>query len=71
MRVNGEALRAITALSGLSGTALAEAAGIDRTHISHVLAGRKQLSPGAAKRVAEALKVPLVAILADPKEEEA
>lgn len=69
MRVNGEAIRAIAERSGLSGTALAEGAGIDRTHLSHVLAGRKQLSPAAAKRVAEVLKVPLVAILADPKEE--
>lgn len=68
MVVNGEAVRVIRERSGFTGTALAEQVGINRAYLSHIEAGRKQPSPDVAKRLAEALKVRLVAILADPSE---
>lgn len=68
MQINGEALRVIRERSGLTGTALAEMVGVDRTHISNIEAGRKQPSPELARRLADALKVPLIAILANFRE---
>lgn len=64
-RVNGETVRALRERSGLSGTALAEVIAIDRAYLSHIEAGRRQPSPAVAKKIADALKVPLVAILAE------
>lgn len=64
MPINGDALRVIRERSGLSGQALADLAQTSRPHLSHIEAGRKQPSPELARRLAEALKVPLVAILA-------
>lgn len=71
MVINGEALRVIRERSGFTGTALAEEAGINRAYLSHIEAGRKQPSPDVARRLADALKVRLVAILADAPEEAA
>lgn len=64
-RVNGETVRALRERSGLSGTALAAEIRIDRAYLSHIEAGRRQPSPAVAKQIADALKVPLVAILAE------
>lgn len=63
--MNGETVRALRERSGLSGTALAEVIAIDRAYLSHIEAGRRQPSPAVAKKIADALKVPLVAILAE------
>jgi transcriptional regulator with XRE-family HTH domain len=68
VRVNAEALREIRLRSGFTGTELAELAGIDRAYLSHIEAGRKHPSPAVARKLAQALKVRLVAILADPTE---
>lgn len=54
--------------SGLSPRALAEAAGIDRTTLVNIEASRRNPSPEVATAIAKALKVELVAILADPNE---
>lgn len=69
MRVNGEALRVIRERSGLTGTALAKEVGIDRTHLSNIENGRKQPAAATAIRMADALRIPLVAILASPEEQ--
>lgn len=69
MQINGEALRVIRERSGLTGTALANEVGVDRTHLSHIEAGRKQASNDLARRLAAALKIPLVAILSGPDDE--
>ncbi len=46
---------------------LAEAAGIDRTTLVNIEANRRNPSPETALAIATALKVELVAILADPQ----
>lgn len=67
MDLNPAALRIIRERSGLSVTALAEAAGIRQSHLSNIEAGRRRASPEVAVALARALKVELVAIAADPK----
>lgn len=67
-RVNGETIRALRERSGLSGTALAKLIEIDRAYLSHIEAGRRQPSPANAKAIADALKVPITAILSEVTE---
>lgn len=66
MRVNPVALRALRERSGLTVTALAHAAGIRQPHLSNVELGRRNVSPPVALAIAEALKVDVAAILAEP-----
>lgn len=66
--INGSALRTIRERSGVSQTALAAAAGIERPHLSNIEAGRRNASPELALSLAKALKVDLPSILADPTE---
>lgn len=66
MRINPAALRAIRQRSGMSVTALAEAAGIKQPHLTNIEAGRRNASPDVVVALASALKVDLPAILADP-----
>lgn len=68
MLINGPALRTIRERSGVTQTALATAAGIKRSHLSNIEAGRRNASPDIAIAMAKALKVDLPAILADPAE---
>jgi transcriptional regulator with XRE-family HTH domain len=67
MDLNGEALRVIRERSGLTQQALADLAGLkNASHLSNIEAGRRRPSPEVAKALADALKVPLVAILGMP-----
>lgn len=68
MDINPVALRTIRQRSGLTVTALAEAAGIRQAHLSNIESGRRRPSPELALALAEALQVPLMAILASPAE---
>lgn len=68
MQVNGAALRAIVERSGISWTQYAELVGKDRTYIAHVVAGRRQVPWATAKAMADALVVPVAAILSSPNE---
>ncbi len=68
MIVNGAALRTIRERSGLSQTALARAVGTDRSHLSNIENGRRNCSEKLVIAIAEALKIDLPAILADPTE---
>lgn len=65
VQINTAALRVIRERSGLSVTALAEAAGIKQAHLSNIEAGRRKGSPEVVTALAAALKIPLVAILGD------
>lgn len=69
-KIHPSATEAIMERSGLTPTTLAAAMEppVDRSYIANILAGRRQPSPDVASRIAKALKVPLVAILADPEE---
>ncbi len=47
---------------------LAERTGITPDHLSHILAGRRPLTPERALRIADALQVPVEYILQTPSE---
>ncbi len=66
--INGSALRTIRERSGLSQTALAAAAGTDRSHLSNIESGRRNCSDELCVALAKALKVDLPSILSDPAE---
>jgi transcriptional regulator with XRE-family HTH domain len=66
--LNPSALRVIRERSGFSVTGLADAAGIKQSHLSNIEAGRRRASPQVAASLARALKVDLVALLADPQQ---
>ena len=68
MLINGPALRTIRERSGVTQTALAAAAGTDRSHLSNIEAGRRNCSDELCLALAKALKVDLPAILSDPTE---
>lgn len=59
---NGSAVRAIREAIGVSGQDFAVRAGISPSYLTHIEAGRKQPSPAVARRIADALSVPLDAI---------
>jgi DNA-binding XRE family transcriptional regulator len=63
--LNRHALRTIRERSGLTVSALARAAGVSQPHLSNIEQGRRQASPQVISRLAGALKVPIVALLAD------
>lgn len=48
---------------------LARLAGLSQPHLSNIEMGKRQASPAVAKRLAEVLRVPLVAILVEPHED--
>jgi transcriptional regulator with XRE-family HTH domain len=61
--VNGTAIKALRQKDGWNSGKFAAAAGISTAHLSNVEAGRKRrVSPAAARRIADALGVPLLAI---------
>lgn len=66
MQINPAALKVIRERSGLTTTALAEAAGIRQAHLSNIEAGRRGASPAVALALADALKVDVLAILNSP-----
>lgn len=71
MHLNRHALRVIRERSGLSLSELARAAGISQPHLSNIERGRRGPSPDTVRRLARELKVPVVALLADPPDTEA
>jgi transcriptional regulator with XRE-family HTH domain len=71
MQINRHAVRALRERSGLTVTALAESAGIKQAHLSNIEAGRRKASPEVVIALAKALKVDLLAIVAEPGTEAA
>ena len=65
MQVNPHALRVIRERSGLSISELARRAGLSQPHLSNLEAGRRRASPGVVRRLADALQVPLLALVPD------
>ncbi len=63
MRINGQALKAIRERSGLSQSALAELAGITQGRISEWESDSPPVRPATIAKVAEALVVPVTALL--------
>lgn len=62
MRSNPAALAAIRERSGLTQTDLAKQTGVSQGRISELETKSVGLRPGTAKKLAEALQVPVVAI---------
>lgn len=65
MEINGAALRAIRENGGHSQLSLAEASGVDQGNISKMEAeksGPVNVRPATAKKLAQALNIPLAAI---------
>lgn len=69
MQVNPHALRVIRERSGLSVSELARTAGLSQPHLSNIETGKRQASPAALRQLADALRVPLLALIADPDSE--
>lgn len=65
MQVNPYALRVIRERSGLSVTELARIAGLSQPHLSNIETGKRQASPAVLRHLADALRVPLLALISD------
>jgi len=63
MHVNPAALRAIRERTGLTVSGLARLSGISQPHLSNLENGRRRAGPAAIKALAEALQVPMTALL--------
>ncbi len=68
-RINGPALRAIRERSGLTQSELSRVSGVSQGRISSMESGSPNVRPGMVQTLAEALRVPTVALLADPPAE--
>jgi len=66
MQVNPHALRVIRERSGLSVSELARIAGLSQPHLSNIETGKRQASPTVLRHLADALQVPLLALIGDP-----
>lgn len=62
MKINREALIALRELNGLSGAGLARKTGLAQSHMWNIETGRRDPSPEAAKKIADALGVSIAAI---------
>lgn len=69
MKVNRHALRVIRERSGLSISELARQCGTSQPHLSNIETGRRSASPALLRELATVLKVPVLALLADPDED--
>ena len=61
--LNPDALRAIRERSGLTVTDLARLSGISQPHISNLERGNRRATPPTIKVLADALGVPMMALL--------
>jgi len=65
MRINRHALRVIRERSGLSVSELARRSGVTQPHLSNIEGGRRGVSPAVVLALAEALSVPVLALIAE------
>lgn len=64
MRINPEALHTIRRDRGVAITTLAETVGLaNHSHLSNIEAGRREASADLIRKLAEALNVPVLALL--------
>lgn len=71
MRLNRAALQALRERSGHSKASLAEAAGVDRTLITRLENGQRPATPSVMRKLAEALMVPVTALMGPASDGEA
>lgn len=70
MLLNPVSLAVIRILAGLSQAALSRSSGISQGYISGIEAGDKQASPEMLGKLADALGVPIAALISDPTPEQ-
>lgn len=70
MQVNGEALRALAEKDGRTVSDLATSVGMERSHLSNVMAGRRGIHPQKVRDLARLLGVPFSALTNGVKDEE-
>lgn len=63
MKLNRQALTVVRERSGLSKTALATAAGVDRTLIHRLETGERNATVSVIRKLADALDCPLMALI--------
>lgn len=63
MVLNGSALQAIRERTGISQTDLAKLTGVSQGRISELEAGQRNVRPSTIKSLADALGVPLAALM--------
>lgn len=63
MRLNPAALSSLRVLSGLSQAELGRRSGVSQGHISELERGDKHASPRTAKKLADAMGVPMASLL--------
>lgn len=61
--MNPAALTALRVMAGLSQAELARRSGLSQSHISELERGDKEARPGTVKKLADALAVPLPALM--------
>lgn len=67
-KINAHAVRAIRLAQGKSQVTLAREAQLDHSYVSRLEAGQRcHPAPGVLKQLAEALGVPMTALLVDPE----
>lgn len=69
MQLNPATLMALRVLAGLSQAELARRSGVSQGHISELEKGDKKASPATIKKLADALAVPMPALISvdDPQ----
>jgi len=67
MTINPVALRVIRERSGLTQSELARRTDLSQPHLANIEAGRRRASPATVKALAEALKVPVTALVCGPE----
>jgi transcriptional regulator with XRE-family HTH domain len=70
VQIDPEVVAAIRVLAGFSQAALARECGISVQYMSDIERGRRRGSPAVAKRIAQALGVPVRSILITPDDDE-
>jgi transcriptional regulator with XRE-family HTH domain len=70
VRINGEALKALREKDGRTVSELAATAGIDRSHLSNIEAGRRGVHPKMVGELARILGVPFSALTNGVKQED-
>lgn len=68
--LNPVSLAVIRVLAGLSQAALSRQSGVSQGHISGIESGDKIASPEMLKKLADALGIPIAALLTDPTPEQ-
>lgn len=71
MELNRAALLVIRERSGLTKSALAERAGVDRTLVHRLENGERRATPAVMRKLADALDCPLLALIGPTTEEAA